>query len=234
MTAKQAASKRPGRDFGDAHKARAQAWFETLRDGFCAALQALEDGATPGPQNNAFQPGRFERKAWQRPGGGGGVMAVLRGGRVFEKAGVNISTVHGEFSDEFRARMPGAAEDPRFWASGISVVIHPRSPKVPIAHMNTRMIVTTEGWFGGGGDLTPVFPEAAETARRTFEEGQSAAGLPTLELDLDEMRWCAHSVKAPILRYFSRRLRMSLSGLRPRSSSRLREMASCTALAVAM
>ena len=146
------------------HKARAQAWFESLRDQLCAALEEIE-GAVSGPAKEFGPAGRFERKPWLRQGveGDGGVMAVLRG-RVFEKAGVNVSTVAGEFSEEFRARVPGAGQDPRFWASGISVVIHPRSPRVPIAHLNTRFIVTTKGWFGGGGDLTPVFPDEKDTA----------------------------------------------------------------------
>lgn len=151
--------------FGEAHKAKAESWFAELRDSLCARLEALEQSAVPHALNEKFAPAQFERTSWQRDGGGGGAMAVLREGRVFEKAGVNISSVFGEFSEEFRGRIPGADEDPRFWASGVSVVIHPRSPLVPIAHMNTRMIVTTRGWFGGGGDLTPVFPEDAETAR---------------------------------------------------------------------
>ena len=137
------------------HKARAVEWFAKLRDDLCFALELAEADAEGPNRSSELEPGKFQRKPWERPGeggksGGGGTMSIMHG-RVFEKAGVNISEVEGEFSPEFRKNMPGADEDPQFWAAGISVVIHPRSPLVPAAHMNTRMIVTQKSWFGGGG-----------------------------------------------------------------------------------
>ena len=142
----------------DNKKMIASSWFADLRDEICASFEKIEKN-----QFNNNQNINFHKKKWERNGGGGGVISVMKG-NVFEKVGVNISTVHGEFSKEFRSQIPGAEDNGKFWASGISVVSHMCNPYVPAAHMNTRLLVTGEGdkkkiWFGGGGDLTPIFED---------------------------------------------------------------------------
>ena len=146
-----------------AEREAARAWFEQLRDRICAAFEAIEDDYS-GAAHAELPAGRFERQAWDRAGGGGGVISLMRG-RVFEKVGVNVSTVHGAFNPQFAGTINGAsAEAPQFTATGISLVAHMANPKVPAVHMNTRFLTTTKAWFGGGADLNPPIPFAEDTA----------------------------------------------------------------------
>lgn len=180
-----------------------QTWVTKLRDDICQSLEQLEEEAV----HPYLLPGQFQRKVWQRHDpsqpnglGGGGVISLMNG-RVFEKAGVNISTVHGQFSPEFAGEIPGADEDPSFWACGISLVIHPLNPYVPAVHMNTRHIVTKKSWFGGGADLTPTFQFAEDTHdfHQAFRQACDKADenyYPKFKLWCDEYFYLPHRKEA--------------------------------------
>jgi coproporphyrinogen III oxidase len=152
-----------------AQKEKATQWFSHLQEKICQLFTKLEaQKSETGGNLGDTQAGGFIPRSWTHDQGGGGLSTLMKG-QVFEKVGVNISTVFGEFSPDFRAQIPGAEEDPAFWASGISLVSHMWSPWIPAIHMNTRLINTTKGWFGGGIDLTPMIPNDEET--RLFHEG---------------------------------------------------------------
>jgi len=184
----------------------ARTWFESLRDSICAVLETVEDSGGASPLYTGQAAARFVRTPWSRTepdgtDGGGGVLALMSG-RVFEKVGCHTSTVHGTFPKEFASQIPGADRDPRFWASGISFIAHPRNPNAPTAHMNTRMVITSKGWFGGGGDLTPVLMRRRtqddkdskdfHAAMRAACQGQKSADYPRFKAWCDEYFYLPH------------------------------------------
>ena len=184
----------------------ARTWFESLRDSICAVLETVEDSGGASPLYTGRAAARFVRTPWSRTepdgtDGGGGVMALMSG-RVFEKVGCHTSTVHGTFPKEFASQIPGADRDPRFWASGISFIAHPRNPNTPTAHMNTRMVITSKGWFGGGGDLTPVLMRRRtqddkdskdfHAAMRAACQGQKSADYPRFKAWCDKYFYLPH------------------------------------------
>ncbi len=162
-------------------------WFEKLRDNLCGQFETIESEAEDSPLSS--QPsGDFQRKNWTRDGGGGGQISVMHG-RVFEKVGVIISVVHGQFAEDFRDQIPGATDDGQFWAGGISLVAHPQNPFVPAAHMNTRFVITSKAWFGGGGDLTPLKP-APKQANTFHADLKACCDRHDLDYYPKYKQWC--------------------------------------------